>query len=258
MRASLTIVAVIVALWADLSPAATPAKVWLNNAHIQLGQDKQYSSHSILIRELVRHHVGGRLKVAPEHSDPDVLELMKKPPIEDFQAFARRFARESAAAGKRQFLIPYFIAGHPGSDLAAMIDLAVFLKQNNYRVEQVQDFIPGPFDVATCMYHTGIDPMTGSKVYVPRSARERRLQRALLQYWKPENYRDVCEALEGAHREDLIGNTPNHLIPPHPPKRAAKRPTRGNRAKRTTKGASSTAIGYRPHRKSARQRKGRQ
>ena len=169
------------------------------------------------IGHLARHHVGGHLKVAPEHADPAVLRLMKKPPIEAFEAFARRFADASRGAGKRQYLVPYFIAGHPGSDLPSMIDVALYLKRTGYRVEQVQEFLPGPFDVATCMYYTGIDPMTGREVYVPRGLRERRMQKALLQYAKPENYRLVREALLQAGRSDLVGDGPECLIPARPP-----------------------------------------
>lgn len=150
------------------------------------------------IGHLARHHVGGLLKVAPEHSDPEVLRRMKKPPIEDFEAFEKQFRRASADCGKQQYLVPYFMAGHPGSDLAAMIDLAFFLKRHGYRPDKVQDFIPGPMDLATCMYYTGLDPLSGEEVYVPKGASERRLQRALLQYWKPENYDDVRRALEQA------------------------------------------------------------
>ena len=116
------------------------------------------------MNQMVRHHVGGRLKVAPEHADADVLRLMKKPAIEDYDAFARKFFRQAskAAAGKRQQLVPYFISGHPGSDLAAMIELAVYLKRTGYSGPiKVQDFIPAPMDVATCMYHTGLDPNDG-------------------------------------------------------------------------------------------------
>jgi len=189
--------------------------------------------------QLVRHHVGGHLKVAPEHADPDVLRLMKKPGIDDFEAFARKFARLSAEAGKRQFLVPYFIAGHPGSDLDAMIHLAQFLKRTGYRPEQVQDFIPGPFDIATAMYYTGLDPMTGKPVYVARTATQRRLQRALLQFYKPDNYADVRRALEQAGRTDLVGGGPECLIPSRAPK---------------VPGARGTAGGYRPHRKTARRR----
>ncbi len=203
------------------------------------------------LSHLVRHHVGGHLKVAPEHTDPEVLRLMKKPPIEDFDRFARRFHRISACAGKQQYLVPYFIAGHPGCDLAAMIDLAVYLKRTGYRPEQVQDFIPGPFDIATCMYHTGIDPMTGREVYVPKGARERRLQRALLQFWKPESYFDVREALEKAGRTDLIGSGPDCLVPAKPPKGADKRRARRRQGRGSQKPPAS-AGGYRPHRKTAR------
>ncbi|HEV3020865.1 MAG TPA: YgiQ family radical SAM protein, partial [Pirellulales bacterium] len=112
------------------------------------------------MQELVTHHVGGQLKVAPEHVDPGVLSLMKKPDNDDFIGFARDFDKASKAAGKQQRLVPYFIAGHPGSGLDAMIELALFLKRNHYRPDQVQDFIPSPFDIAACMYHTGLDPHT--------------------------------------------------------------------------------------------------
>jgi radical SAM superfamily enzyme YgiQ (UPF0313 family) len=113
--------------------------------------------------------------------------------------FAEVFDRESKAAGKKQYIIPYYIASHPGSDLHAMIDLAVlFLKRNGYRPDQVQDFIPAPFDVATAMYYTGIDPFTKKPVYVAQHLRDRKLQRALMQFFKPENYFDVRKALEQA------------------------------------------------------------
>jgi radical SAM superfamily enzyme YgiQ (UPF0313 family) len=191
--------------------------------------------------------VGGHLKVAPEHTDPDVARLMKKPSIDDFDRFARKFKSISARAGKEQYLVLYFIAGHPGSDLEGMIDLAVYLKRTGYRPEQVQDFIPGPFDLATCMYHTGLDPMTGQEVYVPKGAHERRLQRALLQYWKPENYPDVREALEKTGRTDFIGPGPDCLILAKPPKGAAKRPARRPRSAKP-----SGSAGYRPHRKTSR------
>jgi uncharacterized radical SAM protein YgiQ len=200
--------------------------------------------------ELAQHHVGGHLKVAPEHSDPAVLDLMKKPSIEDFDRFAERFACASQSSGKRQYLVPYFIAGHPGSDLDAMIHLACYLKRTGYRPEQVQDFIPGPFDVATCMYYTGLDPMTGKKVYVARGARERRLQRALLQFFLPENDHLVREALEQAGRTDLIGSESDSLIPAQPPKEAGKKPS----ARRGSSKAPTQAVGYRPHRKTARRR----
>ncbi|NUQ61879.1 MAG: YgiQ family radical SAM protein [Pirellulales bacterium] len=200
--------------------------------------------------ELVRHHVGGHLKVAPEHSDPQVLHLMKKPSIDDFEQFAEKFSQASCRAGKKQYLVPYFIAGHPGSDLDAMIHVACYLKQTGHRPEQVQDFIPCPFDIATCMYYTGIDPMTGKKVYVARGAHERRLQRALLQFFLPENYYLVREALEKARRTDLIGSEPDCLIPAEPPKGAGKKAGSG----RDSAKVATPAAGYRPHRKTARRR----
>jgi len=201
------------------------------------------------IRHVARHHTGGLLKVAPEHSDPEVLCWMKKPPIEDYEAFAKQFCREAAAVGKQQFLAPYFIAGHPGSDLSAMIDLAVYLKRHGLRPDKVQDFIPGPMDIATCMYYTGLDPQSGEPVYVAHGTRERRMQRALLQFFKPENYLDVREALRQANRLDLIGDGPECLIPPRPPSAASGRkpPSRPRQEKKI--------AGYRPYRKSAKRRK---
>lgn len=165
------------------------------------------------IEELAAHHTGGLLKVAPEHVDPRVLRLMAKPPIEVFLEFARRFDAASQSAGKRQHLVPYLIAGHPGSDMESTIELALFLKQNGYRVEQVQEFLPGPFDTATCMYYTGIDPASGKPVYVAKGLRERRMQKALILYHKRENHGLAREALQAAGREDLIGEGPGYLVP---------------------------------------------
>jgi len=172
------------------------------------------------MRELARHHVGGRLKVAPEHTDPHVLDKMRKPSNDDFEQFTEIFNEESAKAGKKQYIVPYFIASHPGSDLDAMIDLAVFLKRNGYRPDQVQDFIPAPFDVATAMFYTGIDPFTKKPVHVAKALRDRKLQRALMQFFKPANYFEVREALRQAGRTDLIGNDCESLIPPTPPREA--------------------------------------
>ena len=120
------------------------------------------------IGHVARHHTGGLLKVAPEHTDAEVLRRMQKPAIETFEAFARQFQHEAAAAGKKEFLVPYFIAGHPGSDLPAMIDLALYLKRHGLKPDKVQDFIPGPMDIATCMYYTGLGPADGEPVYVAR------------------------------------------------------------------------------------------
>lgn len=172
------------------------------------------------MRDLARHHVGGHLKVAPEHVDPGVLGLMRKPATDDFELFSEEFNKESKKAGKKQFIIPYFIASHPGSGLDEMIHLAVFLKQQGYKPDQVQDFIPAPFDVATAMYYTGIDPFTKKPVQIAKALRDRKMQRALLQFFKPENYFEVREALRQAGRMDLIGDGCDSLISSKPPKEA--------------------------------------
>src|SRR5437870_5585266 len=212
------------------------------------------------MKELASHHVGGHLKVAPEHTDPLVLGLMKKPVNNNFENFVEAFRKASQQAGKsKQALVPYFIASHPGSDLHAMIDLAVFLKRNGYRPDQVQDFIPAPFDVATCMYYTGIDPFTNKEVYIARHLKDRKMQRALLQFFKPENYFEVRKALTEAGRADLIGGGCDALIPAQPPKEALRE--RRERANEAVRGdyvhqiaKVSNGRGYRPGRKSARRR----
>jgi uncharacterized radical SAM protein YgiQ len=215
------------------------------------------------MRELTAHHVGGRLKVAPEHTDKTVLQTMKKPEIDNFSSFADEFKKASKQAGKpKQQLVPYFIASHPGSDVHAMIDLALYLKRNGYRPDQVQDFIPAPFDVATCMYYTGLDPFTKKPVHVERHMKDRKLQRALMQFFKPENYFTVREALIQAGRQDLIGSGCDCLIPANPPKEALK--ARQERANEAVRGeyvhtipnrSAKTSLqrkGYRPGRKTAR------
>jgi len=222
----------------------------------------------LYVRDLARHHVGGQLSVAPEHAGPEVLALMRKPAKEDFERFSALFGAESKRAGKQQYLVPYFIAGHPGSDLDSMIDLALFLKRSGHRPEQVQDFIPAPFDVATAMYHTGIDPFTRKPVHVARHPRERRQQRALMQFFKPENHAAVRRALIEAGRGDLIGHGADALVPPAPAGGAARGRRRegagasgGERGrassrKRTKKQAKresrhAPGRGYRPGRASA-------
>jgi radical SAM superfamily enzyme YgiQ (UPF0313 family) len=224
------------------------------------------------VSELAKHHTGGRLKVAPEHTSPNVLELMKKPSIDNFGQFAQQYREASAEAGKpRQQIIPYFIASHPGSDLTDMIDLALYLKRNGYRPDQVQDFIPAPFDIATCIYVTGIDPFTKKEVKVKKGLKDRKMQRALMQFFKPENYFTVREALIEAGRADLIGGCEG-LIPANPPKEAiearrrlANRALSGedddhyhtvaNPANGEEAGERGLNKGYRPGRKSAKKRK---
>ncbi len=218
------------------------------------------------LQELAAHHVGGHLKVAPEHTDPEVLRLMKKPSADDYVEFDKEFQAASRRVGKKQYTVPYFIASHPGSGVEEMIELAVFLKQNSYKPDQVQDFIPSPFDIAACMYHTGLDPMTKEPVKVTKGLKDRRMQRALLQFFKPENWFEVRRALLEAGREDLIGGGCDCLIPAQPPQEALNRRRReatqafteetsgdhirgGRRARPRGKQARPRkSVGYRPNR----------
>ncbi len=214
------------------------------------------------MKELTAHHVSGRMKVAPEHADPKVLEMMKKPRHDTFEDFAAKFNEESKKAGKKQYLVPYFIASHPGSDLKAMIELAVFLKKNGYKPDQVQDFIPGPHDLATAMYYTGRNPETGLPMPVAKGLRDRRLQRALLQFFKPENYFEVREALLKTGRGDLIGAGCDALIPTRPPKEAllARRARSAKDFHEHTHAQDmpkSPKIGYRPNRSTWGRREGK-
>lgn len=161
------------------------------------------------IRELAFHHTSGQLSVAPEHCQPNVLYGMRKPPIACYERFAQRFLAYSKDAKKRQFLAPYLIVGHPGESIDDTIALALYLKQNNLRVTQVQEFIPTPMTVATCMYYTGIDPNSGKAVFVERDLRRKRAMKALLMWWDPKQWPLAKEALGQAGRSDLIGK----LIP---------------------------------------------
>ncbi len=155
-------------------------------------------------KELVKHHVGGLLKVAPESSSPKVTKVMRKPGPEVFEKFLRSFRQQSQQSNKKQAVIPYFISAHPGCTVNDMIDVALFLKDNNLRVEQVQEFTPTPGSLATCIYHTGKDPLTGEPVHIPRKPKERRLQKALLLWHLPESRKDVVEALKLCGRENLL------------------------------------------------------
>ena len=163
-------------------------------------------------KELVNHHVSGQLKVAPEHCSDRVLKCMGKPPIEVYNKFEKRFYELTKSAGKKQYLVPYLMSSHPGSTEKDAIELAVFLKRNKLHPEQVQDFYPTPGTVSTCMFYTGLDPNTMKPVYVPRTPKEKAEQRALLQYFKPENRALVLSALKRAGRYDLIGVGPDCLI----------------------------------------------
>ncbi|MDD5382247.1 MAG: YgiQ family radical SAM protein [Candidatus Margulisbacteria bacterium] len=155
------------------------------------------------IEELVKHHVGGHLSIAPEHICEEVLLLMGKPKVSKFLEFKEKFEQLNKKHGKRQFLIPYFISSHPGSTLKHALDLALFMKTHHVRIEQVQNFSPTPMTVSTCMYYTGLDPFTGKPVHIPKGE-ERSFQKALLQPQLERNYRQVVKALKQLGREDLI------------------------------------------------------
>ena len=166
------------------------------------------------LRELCQHHVSGQLRVAPEHVTDHVLALMGKPDASVYQAFVERFKTVNKQLGLNQYVVPYLISSHPGSDLKDAIALAESVRDMGYMPEQVQDFYPTPSTISTVMYYTGVDPRTMKKVYVTRNPHEKAMQRALIQYRKPENYALVKEALLKAGRSDLIGFGPQCLIPP--------------------------------------------
>jgi len=171
------------------------------------------------VRELVRHHVGGYLKLAPEHVGAVTLDLMHKPDIDVFERFAERFAQESARVGKEQYIIPYFIAAHPGTDDGEMLAVALWLKRHGYRLDQVQTFLPAPMALATAMYHTGLDPRRslqggGRAVTVPRGLKLRRRHKAFLRYHDPASWPEIRTALRELGRTDLIGRGKRHLVPP--------------------------------------------
>jgi uncharacterized radical SAM protein YgiQ len=166
------------------------------------------------IRQLCEQHVSGQLKVAPEHACAHTLDMMGKPSIRLYEAFSQLFFEQNRELGKKQFIIPYFITSHPGTTLDEAVELAVYVKRTGFIPDQVQDFYPTPSTVATCMYYTGLDPRPGrgfEEVYIPKG-REKTLQRALIHFHKPENYKAVREALKACSREDLIGNSPDCLI----------------------------------------------
>ena len=166
------------------------------------------------MRELIEYHVSGQLKVAPEHCSAAVLDMMGKPHIEAYKKFQDKFYKMTGQIGKEQYLVPYLMSSHPGSTLKEAVELAQFLKSLKMRPEQVQDFYPTPGTISTCMFYTELDPYTMKKVYVPKTAEEKGMQRALLQYFKPENRRRCIEALIKAHRTDLIGMGKDCLVKP--------------------------------------------
>lgn len=176
-------------------------------------------------KDLVKYHISGQLKVAPEHCSAAVLDKMGKPHIESYLKFQKRFYELTKSVNKEQYLVPYLMSSHPGSTLKDAVELAVFLKQQGIRPEQVQDFYPTPGTLSTCMFYTGLDPYTMQPVYVAKTAAEKQQQRILLQYYKPENRAAVVKALLAAGRPDLIGRGKNCLILPAPGYRTEKTET---------------------------------
>lgn len=173
-----------------------------------------YDKNDEFLHELIAHHISGQLKVAPEHVSDKVLKLMNKPSFEVYKRFKVKYDSINAKQGKKQFLVPYLISSHPGATLNDAVSVAEYLHSVHYMPEQVQDFYPTPSTKSTCMYYTGINPDNGESVYVARSKDEKRMQRALLQYRRKENYNIVKEALLLAGREDLIGFDEKCLIKP--------------------------------------------
>ncbi len=174
------------------------------------------------VRELVTHHVGGYLKIAPEHTEAGPLSRMMKPGMDSYYEFQKLFERFSKEAGKQQFLIPYFISAHPGTSDEDMLNLALWLKGHGFRADQVQNFYPSPMANATTMYHSKRDPLHrvgrgDADVYIPKGARQRRLHKAFLRYHDPDNWPLLREALQRMGRSELIGYGKRHLVPPTQP-----------------------------------------
>ena len=173
-------------------------------------------NNKAFVKELCQYHVSGQLKVAPEHVSKRVTTMMGKAGKEEFLTFKKWFEEANRELGKKQYLVPYFMSSHPGCTLEDAIELAEFLRDQHMYPEQVQDFIPTPGSLSTCMYYTGINPLDGKPVYVAKKGRDKAKQRALMQYKNIENYDLVKEALIEANRRDLIGFGPECLIPPRP------------------------------------------
>lgn len=171
-------------------------------------------SDDTFMREMVEHHISGQLKVAPEHVADPVLQMMGKPENSVYEKFIQKYKKLNDQMGKKQFVVPYLMSSHPGSTLKEAVRLAEYLRDLGYMPEQVQDFYPTPSTISTCMYHTGVDPRTMKKVYVPVNPHEKAMQRALIQYRNPKNYDLVHEALVAAGRKDLIGFAKECLIRP--------------------------------------------
>ena len=173
-----------------------------------------YDKSDTFFKELCEYHISGQLKVAPEHVSPKVLEKMGKPKREVYDSFVKKYYEINKKLNKEQYLVPYLMSSHPGSDLNCAIELAEYLRDIGHMPEQVQDFYPTPGTLSTCMYYTELDPRTMEKVYVPKTPHEKAMQRALIQYRLPKNYDLVLEALRKAGRMDLVGFDKHCLIRP--------------------------------------------
>jgi len=218
-----------------------------------------YDDDDGFFRQLVERHISGQLKVAPEHCSDNALMMMGKPNIEVFERFKKKYFQLTEAAGLEQYIVPYLMSSHPGTTLSDAVEMALWLKKWGYSPEQVQDFYPTPGTISTVMYYTGINPMNGKSVFVTTDYREKQLQRALLQFSRPENANLVREALKKAGREDLIGSAPGCLVKAafgqasnsrFVPREKSKPAQRG--AKKLAKPSSSARFGSKDSKKRAR------
>ena len=205
------------------------------------------------VKELVTHHVGGYLKIAPEHTEKGPLSKMMKPGMGTYDRFKEMFDKYSKEAGKEQYLIPYFIAAHPGTTDNDMLNLALWLKRNGFRADQVQAFLPSPMSIATAMYHSGKDTLhkvsrDAEGIPIPKSVKQRRLHKAFLRYHDPKNWPLLREALKDMGRSDLIGNGKQHLIPSFQPKGTIESPEKIQRFKTKYTGQDNSRAGKnKPH-----------
>ncbi len=190
------------------------------------------------MRELIKHHISGQLKVAPEHISDSVLKMMGKPENCVYEGFIKKYKKLNDDLGLKQFVVPYLMSSHPGSTMKEAVELAEYLRDLGYMPEQVQDFYPTPSTISTCMYYTGLDPRTMEKVYVPVNPHEKAMQRALIQYRNPKNYELVKEALHIAGREDLIGFDKHCLIRPR--NMSHNKPYASHNAKNSGKNTKNT------------------
>ena len=175
------------------------------------------------LNELVKYHISGQLRVAPEHVSDEVLKFMGKPRHEVYEGFLKEYEKANARTGKQQYAVPYFMSSHPGCTMKEAVKLAEYVRDLGFTPEQVQDFYPTPSTLSTCMYYTGIHPLTGEKVYVPKNPHEKAIQRALMQYKNPENRELVLEGLKMTGRMDLVGFGPKCLIRPRELHKKAKK-----------------------------------